>query len=107
MKDQEEKLTVERDLLEYHVSFLEPELVSNIKKSREETIGTKDDSAFEESVNNMFGRKVSLPDKKSKEETSMNEVSNVLDKISEYKRQEERKNREKYNYRHWLELKLR
>lgn len=112
LKDQEDNFTRDRSLLEYHVSFLEPELVNKIVKDRnidgesdEPVIGTTDDAAFNVSIGRLFGRNPNLGE--SKETYEIHEVSDMLDRISEYEQTvEAQKDAPLYNYRYWAEFDL-
>jgi hypothetical protein len=110
-KDREEEYINSRNLVEYHASFIEPEMVSKIieqrDKNEDNVIGTTDDKAFNESVGRMFGRDPNLaPVDQSQGE--LHQVDNMLEKIDAYeKEQAALKNTNlPYNYNHWSEFDL-
>ena len=101
-------------MAEYHVSFIEPELVSEIIKRREQAlskeakgiIGTTDDAAFNKSIGELFGRDPNLEVNKISEQ-EVHSVDGLLDKIEDYEQQQkELKNRPIYNYKHWVDFDL-
>lgn len=111
IKDQEENYIKNRNLVEYHASFTNPEVVNKIIEQRERQkkniIGTTDDAAFSKSVGQIFGRDPKLtPEKQSDNE--VHEVSDLLDRIDAYEREQSLREKENvpYNYKHWSEFNL-
>lgn len=112
MKDQEEEYTLNRNLIEYHASFIDPEMVSKIIEQRESNknnvIGTTDDEEFSKSVGKIFGRDPKLGPRKDTGSNDVHEVSDILDRIEAYEKEQASKNRNilPYNYSHWSEFDL-
>jgi hypothetical protein len=115
MEDRDEKFTTTRDLIEYHAGFIEPGLVSKVRQERDEQdsrkkggIGTDDDAAFSESVRQMFGRDLSIPDtdKNKISDSEVHHIKNVSNKIKEYEMEKANQiiNTTPYNYRHWVDI---
>ena len=111
-KDQEEQYIKNRNLVEYHASFIEPEMVGKIieqrNKNEDNVIGTTDDKAFGDSVGRMFGRDISLELNKDQSERELHQVDNMLQLIEDYEREQSalKSNNLPYNYDHWSELDL-
>lgn len=114
LKDQEEAYLNQRDLIEYQVGFLEPELVKKVINQRQSIdkrvqgniIGTKDDAAFNESVKRMFGGSLNVPVNNTA--GTEIEVDGLLDRIAEYEREQTVKAQTEtpYNYKYWTTLDL-
>lgn len=59
MKDKDENFEQQRDFIEYHASFIEPQAVKKIREARERSIELNDDE-FSKNVSEMFGRDIKL-----------------------------------------------
>lgn len=113
IQDQDERMTIQRDMIEYHAGFLAPEMVEHVRNTRNESeavptegiIGTTDDQAFADSINAMFGRDPGFGDAAAGE---INDVSgNIADRMAEYASLEaERKKTSVYNYQYWANFDL-
>ena len=112
MEDRKESFETRRDLVEYHASFIEPEMVSKIVEQREKgtnIIGTTDDKAFSKSVGQIFGRDPNLPSTNSDQgDGEVHEVSDLLDRVKAYEKEQAtfKKDKLPYNYKHWSEFNL-
>lgn len=110
IKDQEEDFKTQRNLLEYHVSFLEPELVEKVRKRRDEQdASNKKDDNFAQTLKSMFGRDVEFKGTPSNESDfkDVQEVSDVLDKIKAYDAaQKTIKSKSVYNFTDWIDFDL-
>jgi hypothetical protein len=112
LKDQEENHIRNRNMVEYHASFIEPEMVSKIMEQRESSkdniIGTTDDEAFNKSVGQIFGRDPNLAPVKDQQQGEVHNVDDMLDRIKAYDEEqaELRKHSLPYNYNHWSDFDL-
>lgn len=110
MKDQEEDYIKNRNLVEYHASFIEPDMVNKIIEQRdkkdENVIGTTDDEAFNRSVGQIFGRDLNLPSQQSDGE--VHEVSDLLERVDAYDKERAALKKETlpYNFKYWSEFDL-
>ena len=100
-KDQEERFEINRDLVEYHASFIEPEAVRKIRNAREQSIEIADDQ-FMSGIETIFGRKMSKAEKPKDQKMHKADVQKIL---SEYNgaRKESAKGQ---NYKDWMDMKL-
>ena len=113
MKDQEESYIRNRNLVEYLASFIEPELVSEIMKKRDQSGFTSDnvsneesDAIFNESIKQIFGRDPNLAPK-DELGGDADQIGNTLDRIATYEHEKDTKNTNPaYNYRHWADFDL-
>ena len=108
-KDKEEQFDINRNFLEYHVSFLEPELVEKIRKRRDGTDeDTKKDDNFSSTIKDLFGRGINFEDSKStmSSDFKTHEVKGMLDNIQKYNSQNTVPVKTKYNFSDWMELDL-
>ena len=110
VEDQEEEFAMHRNLIEYHASFLEPELVDKTRKRRNETdANSKKDAQFSSTIKSLFGREIALPDQPAKESgfKNVHEVSNILDKVNEYDAARKKiKSQSTYNFTDWVDFEL-
>ena len=114
-KDHEESHIRNRNIAEYHASFIEPELVGEVMKQRDEAqskepnegiIGTDDDAVFNKSLEQLFGRDPNLEVRKTSSQ-EVHKVDNLLGRIENYEQQQEEiKNKPIYNYKHWTDFNL-
>lgn len=65
LEDRKESFEGRRDLVEYHASFIEPEAVQKIRKSRDEAVELTHDD-FITSIESVSGRKISLDKERRK-----------------------------------------
>jgi len=112
LKDQEEDHVRSRNLVEYHASFIEPDIVNKIIEQRESggegVIGTTDDEAFRKSVGEIFGRDVKLPSSEEHSDGEIHEVSGLLDRVKAYDEEQAALKKETlpFNFKHWSEFNL-
>lgn len=108
MRDQNEKFTVQRNLLEYHAAFLEPEIVNKVRKIRESSEQGTTDKEFADTVKSLFGRDLNLPGiKQDESKMELTEVGNLLDKINTYDgEQKAMETKTKFNFQHWADVDL-
>jgi hypothetical protein len=112
LKDQEEGYVRNRNLVEYHASFIEPEMVNKIMEQREKNtdnvIGTTDDKAFSESIGRMFGRDPNLAPVNEQPQGELHQVDDMLERIDAYEKEQAtlRNSNLPYNYNHWSEFDL-
>lgn len=59
LEDSKEKFETNRDFIEYHASFIEPEAVQKIRKSRNESIEVSHED-FTAGIEHIFGRKINI-----------------------------------------------
>lgn len=80
VKDGEEKFEQNRDFIEYHASFIEPQAVKKIRESRANAVKVSNED-FIKGIKNIFGRDIDLKNDKNKISSSdVNETLNDLDK---------------------------
>jgi hypothetical protein len=105
VEDQEEEFRSKRNMVEYQVSFSEPELVKRIRKQREEAeSNVKQDKQFADTLKNLFGRGSSFENKPNFSET--HEVTDILKRIDEFDSHKPVQPKTAYNYAEWLNFKL-
>ncbi|MFA5023436.1 MAG: hypothetical protein WC523_00565 [Patescibacteria group bacterium] len=102
IKDRDEKFEENRDMVEYHASFIEPEAVRKIKEAREQAVEVPDEQ-FISGIEQMFGR--SLPSVKNQQEKEMHKVDigKVLDNYNNIKKSDVPK---EISYKDWLNMDL-
>lgn len=103
MKDEEETFIKERNMTEYHLSFVNPEVVQKIRKEREQ-IAPEEEGAFLKGVEKLFGRSIKLGDTEAIEgdlNIDLDEVNKMMKNLAYANKID--KNR---NYRHWVDLDL-
>jgi hypothetical protein len=88
LKDQEEDFEGKRDFVEYHASFIEPQVVKKIKDEREgksddKTVKVSDDD-FTRGLKSLFGRDVDL--NTAKERSEQEEKNNLNSALNTVKR---------------------
>lgn len=106
-KDQEEKFVTQRDLLEYHAAFSEPEMVSKLRDSREGSENAKIDKDFASTIKGLFGRDINLPNQPSQPDMKINKVGDILNKISTYQSEQDTlKTKSRFNFKHWTNIDL-
>lgn len=98
--------------MEYHASFVEPELVNKIiekRKSKEQEgiIGTGNDNIFNESLKSMFGRGTSIGDgNQSQEELDrVRSMSGIIKAHQDYQTIM-KSTQTPFNYKYWADLPL-
>lgn len=112
LKDKEEEYIDNRNFVEYHASFIEPEMVSRIIEHREinkdNVIGTTDDAAFSESVGRIFGRDPKLAPSEGGSKQELHQVDDMLERIKAYEKEQAflKNSNLPYNYKHWLDFGL-
>ncbi len=109
MEDQNEEFQYQRNLIEYHASFIEPETVSRTRKRRDELEASeRKDSGFTNTIKALFGRDIAFKGHAANESDMKNvhEVSDLLDRVGQYNQYKQIKNRSKYNYIDWLEFSM-
>ena len=114
IKDQEDHIVDVRDMIEYHASFIEPEIVSKVIESRgnpgvadrDVVAGTTSDSEFNESVRRMFGRDPGITENDESAET--HNIDGVLDRITKYQEEQAaiKQTSTPYNYKYWSDVDL-
>lgn len=112
IKDQEEKITDARDMIEYHASFIEPEIVGRVIEGRNKNVrkdilaGTTNDADFNESIKRMFGRDPGIA--KNTNEQQVHKLDNVFKRITEYQEQQaaNKQTATPFNYRYWSDVNL-
>jgi hypothetical protein len=112
LKDQEDEYVRSRNLLEYHASFTEPEMVGKIieqrESNRDNVIGTTDEKAFSESVGRIFGRDLKLNPAKDQPDGELHHVDDMLERIDAYEKEQAalKNSNLPYNYNYWSEFDL-
>lgn len=110
VEDQEEDFTIQRNLLEYHASFLEPELVDKTRKRRDEREDNKKkDDNFSSTIKSIFGRDIAFKGKATTESSvsEVHEVGDILSKIDAYDRAQQKiKSDSVYNFAEWVNFDL-
>lgn len=106
IEDDEKAYTGQRDLVEYHASFIEPEAVRKIREAREESVEVPHDE-FVAGIEYFFGKKINLSRNKRKGAEMHTVVSPGVGARS-YKQQKERakKERKPIDYESWLNMSL-
>jgi len=106
-EDQRDGFETQRDLVEYHASFIEPEAVRKIRESREEATEVPTEE-FVAGIEHFFGRKIDIPKEKKKGIESYSVDPNVAANMSEaYKRNQNVQTTPVHtDSRHWLNLDL-
>ena len=105
IEDQDEEFKSKRNLIEYQVSFSEPEMINKIRKQREDAENTtKKDNQFASTLKNLFGRDTTFAGKPNFSET--HEVDDILKRIDEFDAQKKIQAKTAYNYVDWLDFKL-
>jgi hypothetical protein len=106
MKDQEEDFTAERDMVEYHVSFTEPDIVKKVRKIREETVQVED-ASFYKGVEKMFGRSIDPTGSSQSIEGGIHDIDlNEVMRNMQNTKYRESNNDPSLNYRHWSTFNL-
>jgi len=103
LKDQDEDFTTNRDFVEYHASFIEPQAVHKIRESRNKAIAV-DDNTFAQTVSNVFGR--SLPGAKSGIEATESHSINMGEIMNNIKASRVKPKDPSLNYKYWSQIKL-
>jgi len=106
IKDEEEDFKSRRDMTEYHLSFVAPDVVQKIRKDRDET-KPEEEAAFLKGVEKLFGRAIKVGDSDALE----GDLNIDLDKIDDYMNNVRSINYLKglgkdRNYRYWAEIDL-
>ena len=105
IEDQDEEFKSKRNLIEYQVSFSEPEMINKVRKQREDAESTtKKDTQFANTLKNIFGRDTNFASKPNFSET--HEVNDILQRIDEFDSQKKIQAKTAYNYADWLDFKL-
>lgn len=108
LEDKEESFVHNRDMVEYHASFIEPEAVRKIRESRDEAVEVPHDE-FVAGIEHIFGRKIGISKDKRKSTESHSINPDAAAKMSDsYKKiLENQKNQPKLiDYRYWLDKDL-
>lgn len=106
IKDQEEEFNLQRDFVEYHASFIEPQAVQKIRESRKKAIEI-DDGEFATSVKNIFGRELPNAKKPGIENTESHNVNiNDVMKVIEENKNKDRNKDDSFNYKYWTQVNL-
>ncbi len=104
MKDREEAFENNRDMVEYHASFIEPEAVRKIREARDQAIEIPEEQ-FTSGIQRVFGR--SLPgsvNKPKEKEIHKVDLGKVL---TEYKLLQNIHNKPNgFSYKDWLNIKM-
>lgn len=105
-EDENEKFELNRDLVEYHASFIEPEAVKKIREAREQKIELSNDQ-FNAGLERVFGRGINPSSQGSSDEVQTVDVASA---ISNYKNlvrsQKNAIDRKGLDYKHWLNSNL-
>lgn len=107
-EDEEEKYNRQRDFIEYHASFIEPEAVRKIREAREESVDVPHDE-FVAGIEYFFGRQINLPKEKRKgSETHNIDPKSAIKRSDNYKMNKPKPGRLKsfVDYEFWLNLNL-
>lgn len=109
LEDNKESFEHNRDMVEYHASFIEPEAVRKIRESRDESVMVPDEE-FTAGIEHFFGRKINLPSEKRKGMQSHSidpEVAARMSKTYQTRKEtEEFKKSRTIDAKHWLNLDL-
>ena len=109
VEDQDEDFTVNRNLIEYHASFLEPEIVAKTRQHREQEKLGSNNEAFRQSIKNMFGKDITFNGQVSSNTnlTDVSQVSSILDRVTSIDEQTAKiKTDTISNYDFWLNFDL-
>ena len=107
-KDNEQETEINRDLLEYHAWFMEPERVNTIQEHRETSKRNEQSSgSFEDSVEDLFGRKITKGVSASSD-MRVEDVSSILDRVNTIEQDRLTRSKEiiPYNYKKWTDFDL-
>lgn len=102
IEDNKEKFELDRDMIEYHASFIEPEAVKKIRTSREQSIAIPEEE-FISNIERMFGRPLHTVDKPQDNNIQKADLSKIL---SEYKNIKNTDTEKILNYKDWLNIDL-
>jgi len=103
IEDRNEKFESNRDMVEYHASFIEPEAVRKIRDARDQTV-TVPEEQFVSGIEQIFGR--SLPvdiDRPKEKEIQRADVGKLL---AEYKNTKNSEMPKGLSYKDWLNVNL-
>jgi DNA-binding transcriptional regulator GbsR (MarR family) len=103
IQDREEKFEFNRDMVEYHASFIEPEAVRKIRNAREQSIEVSEDQ-FMSGLEQIFGHRIS--DKAERPKNQKMHKADVKKMLSEYKSAQKEVITNGQNYKDWLDMKL-
>ena len=101
MQDREERFEFDRDMIEYHASFIEPEAVRKIRNAREQSIAVNEDQ-FMSGLEQIFGRKLGQVERPKDQKMQKADIKKIL---SEYK-SIQKEDVKPMNYKDWLNVKL-
>ena len=104
IQDREERFEFNRDMVEYHASFIEPEAVRKIRNAREQTVEVPD-AQFMSGLEKMFGRSLTNKGDRPKEQKlHKTDIQTILNNYRSA--QVEEKQPKGSNYKDWLNLNL-
>ena len=102
LQDRQEQFEHNRDMVEYHASFIEPESVRKIRTSREQAVEITEDQ-FMLGIEKIFGRKMNSGTERPKDQKLMK--ADVKKALSEYKNAQ-KVEEVSTSYKDWLNINL-
>jgi len=105
LEDKNERFTRNRDLVEYHASFIEPEAVQKIREARDNSVAVPD-KEFTAGIEYFFGRKINLPEEKKTTTESVSIDPEVAIRKSNMYKKENKKVSHVIDYSYWLNMDL-
>jgi hypothetical protein len=104
LQDREEEFIRQRDLIEYHASFIEPEAVKKIRESREKAVEVND-KEFVAGLKHFFGRELTAEKQYSGKIESV-DPTQAMNQYKTQKKKGENKLDDSLGYKHWLNSNL-
>lgn len=110
IEDRDDEFNQQRDFVEYHASFIEPDAVRKIREAREESVEVPHEE-FVAGIEYFFGREIKLPKERRKgSETVSLDPKSAIKHADNYRQEQVSKNNMKalqtIDYRYWLDLNL-
>jgi len=103
VQDQNEKFELNRDMVEYNASFIEPEAVKKIRDARDKAIEIPDEQ-FASGIEQMFGRSLTGNAERPKEkEIQKADIGKILTEYKSFKNIDIPKG---LSYKDWLNIDL-
>ena len=110
LEDKDEQFITQRDFVEYHASFIEPESVRKIREAREESVEVPHEE-FIGGIEYFFGRKIGITKERRKgSETRSIDPKTAIMNSDNYKRVQTTERKEQsqrvLDYKFWTNLDL-
>ena len=100
-QDREERFEFNRDMVEYHASFIEPEAVRKIRNAREQSVTISEDQ-FMSGLEQIFGRKMGNAERPKEQKMQKADIKKILNEYKSAQKEEFQTT----NYKDWLNVNL-